>query len=429
MKRWLKDILRPTYYRFVACKVMVQVQIARIYHRRVLSRVRAKFQRGEPLRVLFLETSISKWKVQSLYERMRNDPRFEPMVGVSTRDEYDRFTGPSSAITEGMKMARQYYEKHGCKCVEVFDAERHELIDLRRFTPDIVFYQQSWYDYECHHAREVSKFAVTCYIPYFVPNYGDIKLDTRLPTHRFLSYYFTLNEGWSDYYKKSNLPFYQSGRYIAVGHTMLDQLNGEKGSERRKPCVIYAPHWTFVHPKHKTKLHYSTFLQNGREILTYAKNHPEFDWVFKPHPALLTHLVQYGAWSQNECEQYIDAWRSLGRVCMDGDYMQLFNVSSAMITDCGSFLTEYGVTGKPLIHLISSQNTLKPANPSAELYGTYYQVHSLEEMYRTFSIVLERGNDYKREERIAAVRKANLVGVNAAENVIKFLAEELGGSN
>ena len=47
-----------------------------------------------------------------------------------------------------------------------------------------------------------------------------------------------------------------------------------------KKYIIYAPHYSVKN----SELKLGTFDWNGKFILEYAKKHPEFDWIFKPHP-------------------------------------------------------------------------------------------------------------------------------------------------
>lgn len=59
---------------------------------------------------------------------------------------------------------------------------------------------------------------------------------------------------------------------------------------------------------------------------------------------------------------------------------------------------------KPLIHLISPTCKVKPISMSEKLFNTYYQVHNLNELEQLLYEVVEKGNDVKREERLAAAR-------------------------
>ena len=111
--------------------------------------------------------------------------------------------------------------------------------------------------------------------------------------------------------------------------------------------------------------------------------------------------------------------------CYDGDYVDLFLQSKAMITDCASFLTEYLCTGHPLIHLCSSNRKIKTMEPSKRLFSTFYQAHNEEGMWHWFDEILIQDKDLKRDERLAAIEAAGLRKTNAARNILGYLNREL----
>lgn len=400
----------------LALKIYLRVFIARFYHFKNVIRIRAKVRRGEKITVLFIVNEISKWKCQSLYNALLKDKHYNVILGVTFIG--DHFNDKKLLRTK-YDEAKQYFRCFGGDVIDLYDIEQDRCLDLRSLKPDVIFNPQSWYNEREHSNLITHKFALPCYVPYYVPNYGDLSMDTRMLFHRYLAFYFTLNDGWTKEYKKANPWYFTSGKYVTSGHPMLDNIRARLDVSAKK-TIVYAPHWTFTHPKNHVLLHYSTFLKNGLEILEYAKRHTEFNWIFKPHPLLKDKLVATGAWTKDSVDAYYLAWDMLGGRCEDCGYAKLFTNSDALITDCGSFLTEYAVTGKPIIHLISKDNALKPLAPSAKLYETYYRVKDLDEMYEAFDRVLVKGDDYKREERVVALKAANLMGVDAARNILQF---------
>ena len=131
--------------------------------------------------------------------------------------------------------------------------------------------------------------------------------------------------------------------------------------------------------------------------------------------------MESGLWTREKTDAYYAAWEQLGRACYDGNYQGLFMESRALVTDCCSFLTEYGATGNPVIHLLREDTGVVPLPPSKYVFDTFYQVNDLDEMRQTFKTVLEDGLDPKRGERLAAVRKAQIAGMNASENIVAYL--------
>ena len=97
-----------------------------------------------------------------------------------------------------------------------------------------------------------------------------------------------------------------------------------------------------------------------------------------------------------------------------------------MITDCGSFLAEYGATGHPLIHLWCLHNAEVPLESSQRLWNGFYRATNPEEMFSAFESVLERKDDPKREYRIRTIHELQLRGTNASANIIRYIRQLTG---
>ena len=161
-------------------------------------------------------------------------------------------------------------------------------------------------------------------------------------------------------------------------------------------------------------------------MLRYAEKHPEIKWVFKPHPILRGMLSQYGIMTKKEADEYYHRWERIGLVCYDSAYQELFLESRVMITDSGSFLPEYGATGRPIVRLICEKNKHVPPKIAKEVYDTYYQVHNIDELHSTLKMVVEDGRDPNREVRLAAINRAGLMTQNASDNIVRKLQSVYG---
>lgn len=422
----IKDFLRNIFpkglwQKMSEVKWNVLTVVARFYHWRVLQRIRRKIVRGEKLRVAFVDSEVTKWKAQSLYDLMKSDEYYDPFMLICRRDcDKDQ---PVDMIRKGIQKAISYYEIKGNVAIDAFDPEDMNLEKLRKYSPDIVFYQQSWFaDGIVKHL----KYSLPCYIPYYVANYGSVEIDAKMGMHRFLAYYFMQSEDWVSALTGWAPWYYYSGKMIAVGHTMLDYAYLDPPKAPEKQSVIYAPHFSIINENIENLTGISTFMWSGIAILEYAKKHLDMNWVFKPHPNLYRILIDNHLFEKSFVDEYYDEWSRIGIKCTDGNYTRLFSEATMMITDCGSFLTEFGATGKPIIHLVSSTARVSPMKPSQELYSTYYQVHNLDEMYAMFKTVLEKQKDPNKEIRLAAVRKAGLRGNYAAKNIMDFFDKEFG---
>jgi len=373
------------------------------------------------IKVLFLVNEISKWKTQSLYDLMKNSPYFEPVIALTVADWQKYITNDEKQ--EILQNNYEYFKSLGMNCVYAYDFNKNKPVSLDKFDPQIVFYQQPWVIESCQNIPRVSKYALCCYVPYYVPNYGILSMDCKF-FHTLLFRYYVLNDKWAEIYK-DYLPDC-AGEIIAAGHTTLDYfyLNKTKPSDG-KNYVIYAPHWSICDEKNPNEENYATFDKNGKAILEYAKAHPDINWVFKPHPTLKSKLYLIGKMTPDEIESYYSEWEKIAVTCYDANYPELFRQSKALITDCGSFLVEYFATGKPLIHLISEANTTEPLEPSKEIFDTFYKVHDLNELNAALDKVVIHDIDDKKEGRETVLKNAHLPDNYAAQNVLNDLLKVL----
>lgn len=365
------------------------------------------------IRVLFPLSNTSKWKVQSLYDLMNNSDQYEPIVVITLMDiENDLSLSQRASHIEGVK---KFLEKRGCRYVVGYDCQKNVFIPFSEFSPDLVWYTQPWRISKCQSPLDVSRYALTCYTPYYLQNYGGLDVDCDIFFMRSLWRNFAMNEAWAVVCNR-----YQGGRRagesVGLGHPMLDQFSSGHENREEKKYIIYAPHWSC-----NTGECFSTFLENGKKMLAFAKDHLKQTWVFKPHPTLRYILVNVVGWSEVQVDKYYSEWENIGIGCYTGDYVDLFNKSKVMITDCASFLVEYPCTKMPIIHLVSS-NSKYPVHPiSQKLFSSYYQAHTWDEFVEHFSQVVIKGDDYKCEERLREVKRMRLLNCNAAGNIIQYL--------
>ena len=411
------------HLRWVFTHVFVPVWQARLRYSNVLRRLQDR--RGEePYKVLFVTGTPSKWKCQSLYDLMERSDRYDPWI-CQTICDVEKSMNHAERTTH-LEKSKSFFKNRGMKYVEAYSRDREEWIDLNDFHADIVFYNQPWSVSDNQLPHCVAKTALTFQVPYYVPNYGDVDFDVKTPFQRTLFGYCAINKSWAEFYQKNVSYGLFAGRILPVGHTALDPFYLNRGKYSVKGTVIYAPHWSIDCPGNENTENYSTFLTTGRAMLKFAKAHPEIKWVFRPHPTLRTVLARTGIWSVDEIESYYADWAAIGLLSVGGGYEQLLMESAVMITDCGSFLMEYACTGNPIVHLISSTCKVKPIKPSADLWATYYQVRTLEELDAVLNEVVVRRQDPKREERLAKVRESGLLDTYAARNILNVLDQLLG---
>jgi len=174
----------------------------------------------------------------------------------------------------------------------------------------------------------------------------------------------------------------------------------------------------------KDTTYFATFQWNGKKILQIAKDTAsKIQWVFKPHPHLKYTLVQNGIMTEAERNDYYAQWETVGLVYDAGDYFPLFQDSSAMITDCGSFLAEYLPTKHPVLHLVSPDSTWRGAvNEGAAAH--YYKIKNVEELDEMFDKVIINREDPLRDKRLEDLGRLHVT--DASANIVNYFLKRLG---
>lgn len=383
-------------------------------YRRQEKRVKAAF-RNRPLRVIFPISSLAKWKMQGIFDLMRLSKQYEPIVALTVFDLESDYS--KEKRIQAMTAVRAYCTAHQMAYVEAYDGETGNFLSFKRFEPDIVWYQDPWNIDRIQSPEVTADFALTCYVPYFVQNYGFLLMDCLQMFHRYIWQHFTLNDEWAKIFMaEQDRTGGRVGQVVGLGHPMLDQVNDSVFENQQERLIIYAPHFSCGIAEC-----YSTFLEYGEKILVYAQKHPEVKWAFKPHPTLHRVLIEVLGYDEKKINAYYDAWGKIGEVCLDGDYVQLFQRSCALVTDCASFLIEYACTGKPIIRLVSHAPKFPPHPISQKLFNTYYNANSWEEIKEYIDRIIILGDDFRQEERLAQIQRMNLLKKNAAANIIDYL--------
>lgn len=369
--------------------------------------------------VAFCVSDIAKWKSQAMYEQLAQTGTYRPIIFVYPYAP--DFQRNDSTIKEILGNKVRFFSNKKMEVVNVWDSNSKQCVIPEDFRPDIVFYQQPWDTPEPFPLpSEIANYALSFYIPYYLVNNLELKLETGLLLHRLVFGYIVQNDQLAKFYDSELKKKHYAGRCLGLGHTIVDTLT-TKIADQEEDYVIYAPHFSFPVPGVERPLFYSTFLENGKLILEFAKQHPEIKWVFKPHPLLKVELKKTHVWSDSEVDAYYAEWAKVGLVCETSDYIEHFQRSSAMITDCGSFLTEYSCMDKPLIRLYYHKDNLPP-NPILEkLYGTFYYAHNNDELQELLESVICQHQDPNKAARHEEVVRVGLNDSNTSGKIIHYL--------
>ena len=162
--------------------------------------------------------------------------------------------------------------------------------------------------------------------------------------------------------------------------------------------------------------------------------YPQIDFIFRPHPLLFTQIIihkAYGEDSQSFVENYLKQIEQIPNMIYQegGDYFESFATSSALIHDCGSFISEYLYTDKPEAFIIESNETIKREfTPFGEEVLTHLYLLSTKKDIIDFidSVVLQE-QDFMKQERITFAKEHIRVNYpNATRIALNDLKQSLG---
>ena len=379
-------------------------------HQRVLNNIKKDILHRK-IRVCFLVNETSKWNLQTLYDEMENSDIFEPFVLVTTFESNQNHNNFEHTVK---------YFRNLCKNTQVgYNPDDNTYTDIKQFKPDIIFYQQPGKLNKNQCVQYSSEFALPYHFSYAIAETLQVINSHLSKFYIYLYKYFIFSNAEKNQYE--NKLNYRLQNLYVTGHPKLDIYKDYKEENYQRKYVIYAPHHSFE----KTSLNYATFEWNGKYILEWAKQHPEFDWVFKPHPRFMEAVVSNNIMTAEEVEKYYSDWEKIGIFYNDGSYFDLFKNSKCLITDCGSFLIEYLLTKQPVIHLRNPKGVdyIESARIAME---SYYDVWNQNELANIFEELLIKCNDTKRTHREKVISELGLNNLNATDNVMQIIKNDLG---
>lgn len=202
---------------------------------------------------------------------------------------------------------------------------------------------------------------------------------------------------------------------------------------RTRKRILVAPHHT-IEP---SEVSVGCFMEYADKFLDLVQSFPQVDFVFRPHPQLRQKLAGSQKlkglipWGEKKTNAYFDALRKEPNLIIseEGDYLQEFADSDALIHDSGSFLAEYLYTGKPCAYVY--RNTINREKTFKELgekcIAAHYVMYCHDDVKRFVQSVVLDGNDEKKVEREQFAKREIMVNYpHSSDVVLKHIKNALG---
>lgn len=389
--------------------------------------MKKKIQRGEKVRVVLFVSRTSCWVFGDLYHLLKDSEYFEPIVVVkpfmSRGKEY---------MIECMQNTYADLEEMGFSPVKGYDWDNDTFLDVKKILkPDMVFFTKFWkphfhrYFYFNSFRTKITMLAEYAFI---IHGHYDAQ---NFEMHNFVDVNLYSSKEQAEVIK----PFMDNhGENVyACGSLKLRPIFDPtyvpkqvwKKQEKVKKKIIWAPHHE---DRTGEKMYqYDAFYDLYDVMLELAEKYrEEVQFAFKPHPLLKVKLIRY--WGEDAQKEYYERWENLENTQLEeGEFIDLFITSDAMILDCISFVAEYSATGKPAMFTLGSHSRVRMNEMGEALLDQMYLAkEDLKKQICSFiEDVVIGGNDVKKQGRDEVVTRylAQPNELSAAQNVVNKMME------
>ena len=357
---------------------------------------------------------------------------FEPVVASIPR----RFRGSNGLYGEE-EVHRGLTERGVAHLRVAADDLDGVLALLKAIEPDVVLRQSQWdADVPDELATARLGFARTCLIPYETMNIVVNVSDGRTPNtavdstyHRAAWLVFCTNELMRETAARDGAR--GGAQFRVVGHPKADHLRaatprwplaGPVGDAPRPGRVVWSAHHSIA----RGWTDFGAFHLMCDEMLAWARQRDDLQFLFMPHPALLPFPdADESPIDRAAFDAWMRAWTALPHtaVLSEADYGPALAASDVMVTDGLSMLVEYQLFTKPVVFFERPGH--RPFNAIGErVVRGVHTVHTVEEVRRLVEKFLDGEPDALRQQQHENV--AELFGSGGSvERILTALREEI----
>lgn len=422
LKTSLKSLFPPFFHKLVHI-IKRGIYTTPLYHRCIVKRKVERLRRKEKIRVLFISYTPTMWKVDSLCKAMLAHKRFEVEVLISPNFNIENREARDSEY----KRLKVFFERKKYPIVEFCRPDGRILYDKIPAEYDLLFYPQSGgggLPRPLDMYRSAGRLTIC----------SDYSFHCGNQNYSFNKWY--QNSSWIDCYENDTvynlsclLKCNKGLNSCVTGLPIVDDFTRSEYSNcwkaQQAPCkrIIWAPHWTLVQQRSILPC-YSNFIEMADYMLKLAHTHiGSLQIAFKPHPWLKQELYKHPDWGQARTDAYYAAWENgINTQLEQGEYVDLFMTSDAMIHDSSSFIYEYLLTGKPVLFMVRNENKqVEQLNEiSRAAFYSQYIGHSIKELEHFLHEQVIAAYDPMKERRREIVAKYLTPphGKTAAQNII-----------
>jgi len=355
---------------------------------------------------------------------MLNHPRFSPVVVICPITNFGK-----RKMIQHLSEGYFHFKSMGYNVLKAYDENSDKYINLEiELEPDIIFYTNP-YKGVIDNRYYIDNYLnyLTIYVSYNFGNNNDYQMFHNLSLHNLVWRLYAETEE----HKRYSLNWARNrGRNVVVsGYPGIEPLTRKdykpslidwKIKDNSLKKIIWAPHHTIAPVRN---VDYSCFIRYCDFMLALAdKYKDQVQFVFKPHPILRDNLDNI--WGKEKTDAYYKKWLSKQNCSLnDGDYIDLFYTSDAMIHDCGSFIIEYLFMNKPVIRTLNNNSIDSMFNPFA-LNCLYYFAYNEQDIELFVNNVIN-GVDPLKEQRTKFVNNVLMPKGSPSQNIIDDILDSI----
>lgn len=376
------------------------------------------------VRAVFFAELGGKWdSMDSVYQYMRNDPRFDPVVVLTPIYRAVQSDGETKTeiiyedyLTQMGIPFLNYWEYAPEKdCPELaFTCQPYESVTTPEF----------W-------AQNISQYTRLVYLPYFIPHMMNFDSRTALcqmPIHTYAWRIAGSSERFAAYFAKYSQ---RHGENLMVtGIPKMDYAVNLKNH----PCQI--PQAWREKVDGRMVILWNTWFDPNlssmdilEEMLPWFRDHQEYALIWRPHPMSKAVMKLYSPQQYLKLERMMKMVEAGSNTLLDtqAEYGPAFVCSHAQISDFSSMMTQYLLLDKPLLWMDVPGKSLPVKESEEQMISNRWmeKAESIEDV-TAFLQRVKRGEDRNRDLR-AEVRAQYipLADGKAAERICRRLWEDL----
>ena len=341
------------------------------------------------IKVGFIVQLPEVWdKEAPLYENMLLDKRFDCYLIIVPN--YDIVHNKLAKYGEEKKY---FYKKYPNANIVLLKNKHDNPIDD---SFDFVFYQRCWENYLPKQLRckSISRYAMTCYIPYCYHCAPETTDYYRNDFFWYLSRFYCCSK--EQHFQVSKIRGVTS---TYLGFPVLETIKHQfSTNDNSKVNILWTPRWS-----DDLSLGGTAFKKYKDNIFELKDVSDNVNLVLRPHPLLFENAIKNKWMTDTEVNQYYSTIKEKGALLDENEFIEeTFNNTDILVTDFSSSIVFFFLTGRPIIYC--TEQIFKVTKVYKCIYECLYIAKSFEEV-KQITADLVNGIDPLYEKRQETIKK------------------------